>query len=599
MFMRYTYSPAMAKKGRSTLKKGQRPYSKVGEERMEKEELLPSSSSEEEETSGMGADEEDEENEENNTATKAGFTDENATWLKPKTKGLLDSDEEDESEGSDSDTEPNEGADEDSDDDDDMLDVEQEAEMIDQDAAAEEEEAEEEMKRTIRDQSSIYHLPTAEELEKDVNRVVPPSEIKVHIESILEVLAEFKARREPGRSRQEYVDQLGNYIAELHGYIPELVHYFLTMFTPAEAYEFVIASDKPRPLVIRTNTLKTRRKDLAAALIKRGVSLDPLDTWSKVGLKIIDSPVPIGATPEYLTGHYMLQSAASMCPVMALSPQPKEKVLDMSAAPGGKTSYLAQLMRNTGVILANDLRPERQKATVANLHRLGVKNVVTCARDGRKLGFSNQFDRILLDAPCSGLGVISRDPSVKVQRTIADVQKNAHLQKELLLSAIDALKFKNSSGCVMVYSTCSISVYENEEVVDYAMRKRDIQVVDTGLAFGNPGFTRFQQRRFHPSIAKCRRFYPHTVNMDGFFVCKIRKLSDRKTGTDKPEDEANTEAEEMDVEETEDEVAETEKQGKPDVVKKSRIAVPPKKAKKKQRQNAKVTKPRRWKMTAM
>lgn len=579
------------------MKKAQRP-NKVGEEKMEKKELLPSSSDEEEEeTRGMVV--ADEENEENDQATKAGFTDENATWLKPKTKGLLDSEEE--SEGSDSDDEPNEEeADEEDSDDDDMLDVEQEAEIMDQDAAAEEKEAEEEMKRTIRDQSSIYHLPTAEELEKDVNRVVPPSEIKAHIESILEVLAEFKARREPGRSRQEYVDQLGNYIAELHGYIPELVHYFLTMFTPAEAYEFVIASDKPRPLVIRANTLKTRRKDLAAALIKRGVSLDPLDTWSKVGLKIIDSPVPIGATPEYLTGHYMLQSAASMCPVMALSPQPKEKVLDMSSAPGGKTSYIAQLMRNTGVILANDLRPERQKATVANLHRLGVKNVVTCARDGRKLGFSNQFDRILLDAPCSGLGVISRDPSVKVQRTIADVQKNAHLQKELLLSAIDALKFKNSSGCVMVYSTCSVSVYENEEVVDYAMRKRDIQVVDTGLAFGNPGFTRFQQRRFHPSIAKCRRFYPHTVNMDGFFVCKIRKLSDRKTGTDKPEDETKTDAVEMDVvPENEDKVAETEKEGKPVVVKKSRIAVPPKKAKKKQRQNAKVTKPRRWKMTAM
>jgi 25S rRNA (cytosine2870-C5)-methyltransferase len=384
----------------------------------------------------------------------------------------------------------------------------------------------------------MYHLPTATELEKDVDRVVPPTEVRSHIESILEVLAEFKARREEGRSRQEYIDVLIIYISELYGYLPELVEYFMTMFSPSECLEFIDASDKPRPLVIRTNTLKARRKDLAAALIKRGVSLDPLAGWSKVGLKIIESPVPIGATPEYLSGMYMLQSAASMCPVLALSPQPQEKVLDMSAAPGGKTSYIAQLMRNTGTIIANDLKSERQKATVANMHRLGVKNVITCANDGRKLGhmFKNRFDRILLDAPCSGLGVISRDPSVKVQRTIADIKQCAHLQKELLLAAIDALKYKSTTGGFMVYSTCSVSVYENEEVVQYGLQKRDIQIVETGLGFGSAGFTRYQQKRFHPSMALTKRFYPHTVNMDGFFVCKIKKLSDKRPVADNKDD---------------------------------------------------------------
>lgn len=573
-----------------------------GDSKVQNKKVLTSATGEENQPASSSSDDDDDSVHE---ATSSGFTDENATWLKPSKakKGLLDSDDDGEDNGSDSDSS---SAKHDGDDNDEMLEVEEEAEMIDRDDAADEEEAADEMQRTIREQTSIYHLPTPEEVAKTVNRVVAPTELKSHIESILEVLAEFKNRREPGRARKEYIDLLGTYIAELHGYLPELVEYFLTMFTPAEAYEFVIASDKARPLVIRTNTLKTRRKDLAAALIKRGVSLDPLDNhWSKVGLKIIDSPVPIGATPEYLTGHYMLQSAASMCPVMALAPQPKEKVLDMSAAPGGKTSYISQLMRNTGVILANDLRPGRQKATVANLHRLGVKNVVTCAKDGRKLGFVNQFDRILLDAPCSGLGVISRDPSVKVQRTIADIQKCAHLQKELLLSAIDALKYKNSTGCVMVYSTCSVSVYENEEVVDYALRKRDIQIVDTGLAFGSAGFTRYQQKRFHPSVALCRRFYPHTVNMDGFFVCKIRKLSDRKNGAvedpDKKikEETAETVAEMEVDDEANGDGKEEEKPVVEETKRKSRIAVPPPKPKKKQRQNAKVTKPRRWKATAM
>ena len=429
------------------------------------------------------------------------FSDENAAWLKPK-KTLIGSDD-DESDNEDA----GDAFDKGEYSDDDEMEVEKQSRLLDARRIEEEEEAEEEYRHTIATNTSIYHLPTKEELEKDIDRVVPPSELKSHIESILEVLADFKQRREPERSRKEYVDQLGLFIAELYGYLPELVEYFLTMFSPSEALEFVDYSDKIRPMVIRTNTLKTRRKDLALALMKRGVSLDPLAGWSKVGLKIMESPVPVGATPEYLSGHYMLQSAASMCPVLALSPQPKERVLDMSAAPGGKTSYIAQLMRNTGVIFANDLRADRQKATVANMHRLGVKNVITCMHDGRKLSklFKQfKFDRILLDAPCSGLGVISRDPSVKVQRTIADVKKTAHLQKELLLAAIDVLNHKSKTGGVMVYSTCSISVAENEEVVNYALEKRDIKIVDTELDFGT--FSSLHNLNVHVTRIKILQF---------------------------------------------------------------------------------------------
>ncbi|KAL9190226.1 hypothetical protein ACHAXT_007437 [Thalassiosira profunda] len=577
-------------------------------------------------SSGESDDDSGRDDDESNEEGKgAGFTDDNAAWLRPKSKQqLLSSDDE---EGDEFDM-PSEEEDED------LLEVERQSRLLDAELAAEQLEAEGELRRTIAQQTEVFHLPTAEELADDENRVVPPSELRARVEDVLEVLADFKQRREPGRSRSEYLERLSADMAELFGYLHELVEYFLSMFGPTECLEFLEASEKQRPLVVRANTLKSRRKDLAAALMKRGVRLDPLAPWSKVGLKIYESTVPVGATPEYLAGHYMLQSAASMCPVMALGVQPGERVLDMSSAPGGKTSHIAQLMRNQGVIIANDLKPERQKATVANLHRLGVRNAVTCCYDGRKLGnlMRNSFDRILLDAPCSGLGVISRDPSVKVQRTLPDVHRCAHLQKELLVAAIDALNHKSKKGGgYMVYSTCSVAVAENEEVINYLLSKRDVRLVDTGLDFGKPGFTRFEHRRFHPSVALTRRFYPHVHNMDGFYVAKIQKLSDKRKNEEVKRTVEAEKASEKEKEGTkvEGDSKETAKRGgkkKKKKGKKKRVdasegegedgaegpGVPRKKAKKgmsvpnvpaaqasKKKTNAKVTKPRRMKVTGM
>ena len=113
----------------------------------------------------------------------------------------------------------------------------------------------------------------------------------------------------------------------------------------------------------------------------------------------------------------MLQAAASFLPVLALSPQPRERILDMAAAPGGKTTYAAALMQNTGVVFANDTNKARTKSLSANVHRLGCKNVVVCSYDGREFPrVMGGFDRVLLDAPCSGTGVISKDASVKVNK---------------------------------------------------------------------------------------------------------------------------------------------------------------------------------------
>jgi ribosomal RNA methyltransferase Nop2 len=180
-----------------------------------------------------------------------------------------------------------------------------------------------------------------------------------------------------------------------------------------------------------------------------------LAEWSKVGIKIYETKVPIGATPEYLAGQYMLQSASSLLPVIALDPQVGEKVLDMASAPGGKTTYIAQMMKNTGCLFANDLKKERLRALQFNLYRLGITNTAVTCRDGRKFPaiFPSTFDRVLLDAPCTGLGIISKDLSIKANRVLIDIYKCSHVQKELLLAAIDCCKVNGT----IVYSTCSVS----------------------------------------------------------------------------------------------------------------------------------------------
>jgi ribosomal RNA methyltransferase Nop2 len=183
-------------------------------------------------------------------------------------------------------------------------------------------------------------------------------------------------------------------------------------------------------------------------------------------------------------------------------------------------------MKNSGTIIVNDAKEQRQKATVANLHRMGVKNSIVCCYDGRKIpGIMKGFDRVLLDAPCSGTGVISRDQTVKLQRTVKDIQRMAHLQKELLCAAVDAVDHKSPTGGIIVYSTCSISSEENEQVINYILQKRYVKVINSGLEVGKPGFTRHKERRFHPSLALTRRFYPQVHNMDGFYVAKLQKYA--------------------------------------------------------------------------
>lgn len=540
-------------KQKKQLEKKKSYNSESEEENEPQEEMLPS---EEEQMS----------DESENEEPQNGYTDDNKSWLKPKKKGKKDvsgnseaesdaSDDDDYKVGTlddidkdeDSDEQLDEASDEDMDADeqdsadsdaeneeeerseDDMLPIEKENIKLKKKQLKEQKLSEAELKSAQADQQ-VFVFPTDEETELSLQ------DIQQRIRDIITVLSDFSRLHEAGRSRYEYLELLQKDLCTYYSYNSFLMERLMHLFPVNELLEFLEASEVQRPLTIRTNTLKTRRRDLAHALINRGVNLDPVGKWSKVGLVVYSSQVPVGATPEYLAGHYIIQGASSFLPVMALAPQEHERILDMCSAPGGKTSHIAALMKNTGALFANDVSRERIHAVVGNLHRLGVVNTsITCV-DGRKIpSIMKGFDRVLLDAPCTGTGVVAKDPSVKTNKDKIDIQRCFTLQRQLILAAIDCISAKSKTGGYLVYSTCSILPEENESIIDYALRKRNVKLVPTGLDFGKEGFVHYREHRYHPTMKLTRRFYPHAHNMDGFFVAKLKKFSDVIPKNEDPE----------------------------------------------------------------
>lgn len=332
----------------------------------------------------------------NDGVNTTGFSDGNKSWLKLAGEGASSES------GSASGEEPE-----------DLLPVEIAARELEAEQLRVAEEGDAEMRDMMAEQEEVQLL----DVEEGAEMAMPDlSMVNARIQGITRVLQDFANLREAGRSRADYVEQLCKDISLYYGYNLFLVEAALELFGVGDLVPWLDANEIPRPVTIRANSLKTKRRVLAAALISRGVNLDPL-SWCKHGLQIYDSTVPVGATPEYLAGHYVVQSAASFLPVMALGPRKGERILDMAAAPGGKTTHIAALMGNTGVLFANDANKPRIRALAANMHRLGVRNAVITNYDGRAFPkVMGSFDRVLLDAPCSGTGVIAKDQSVKNSR---------------------------------------------------------------------------------------------------------------------------------------------------------------------------------------
>jgi len=281
--------------------------------------------------------------------------------------------------------------------------------------------------------------------------------------------------------------------------------------------EVIASLNKPLRQSIRINTLKTKVKELTSRLRNKGIKLQRIP-WTKYGYFVEDAPFSIGATPEYLLGYYFIQDPTSMYACEVLNPRRGEVVLDMTAAPGGKTTYLAQLMHNTGAVVSIELNRERMKSLRSNISRMGVENVIGIrmnALDVRKLGI--EFDRILLDAPCTGTGTVFKNPEA-AEKNIEDVEHCVSLQKSLLKEASAVLR----KGGTMVYSTCSLLPEEGEFMAQYAIDELGLGLEN--VSHGESGFSMCYGRKLNKEMWKAKRFYPHIHGTQGFFIAKFMKM---------------------------------------------------------------------------
>lgn len=349
-------------------------------------------------------------------------------------------------------------------------------------------------------------------------------DMEVRLQEVLKVLKNYGAYKSEERDRQSYVQELKQLLSLVYDTSEWLVEKYMQLFTIHEMVAVFEANDQQRPFTIRVNTLKIKRKELARILIGKGVNVSPLEgKYFGEVLQVFESPIPLGATPEYLAGLYMIQAAASILPVSALQVETGMRVLDMCAAPGGKAAHIGAHLRHTGCLWANDASGQRATALTANLQRLGITQAFVTVLDGRLCCqiMESCFDRVLLDAPCTGTGILSRDPGSKLHKGPGDLKRCTGQQRQLILAAFDSL----AVGGVLVYSTCSILVEENEAIVDYLLRRRNAKIAPFFDDFGCPGKVNFMSHSFHPSVKHCVRVYPHMHNLDGFFVARIEKVA--------------------------------------------------------------------------
>ncbi len=308
--------------------------------------------------------------------------------------------------------------------------------------------------------------------------------------------------------------------------LPELFLERFKKLVPAGKFDSIANTfSEPKPTTFRVNTLKTSIAEVKNALEHKNFLIAPVSWLPSAFILKRGRQKDLEQTDLYLEGEIYIQNLSSIVPPLILDPQPGESVLDLTAAPGGKTAQIACLMKGEGKIIANENDQIRYEKLKANLQIQGVANAETVLSYGESFGnkYPGQFDRVLVDAPCTAEGrFFASEPSSYRYWNLNRVKENAKLQKKLLVSGLKALK----PGGILVYSTCTFSPEENEEVVNFGLESLagagELEVCKLGIANQIPGLLQWEGRRFHASLAKTLRILPN-AEMEGFFVSRMKK----------------------------------------------------------------------------
>jgi len=289
------------------------------------------------------------------------------------------------------------------------------------------------------------------------------------------------------------------------------VEYCIKLFGQNEAITFLNGSMKTPPTYIRVNTLKSTEEATLQKLKDEGVELQKTEQIEYT-YKVLSTKKPLNALPAYAEGLFYVQDKASCFATQAANPQPGNTIFDVCAAPGAKTTFIAQLMQNQGNITSVDFSPKRMKTWQKETKRMGAKIADPIVADiSISVPLMIEANLVVLDPPCTSTGVFAKQPSAKWRLSPKSIQNMSRLQWQMINNCAENV----AKGGFLAYSTCSITMEENEDIIERFLKEHpEFTLAEIEPKIGMPGLN---------GLTKCQRLYPHIHQCNGFFIAKLQK----------------------------------------------------------------------------
>jgi 16S rRNA (cytosine967-C5)-methyltransferase len=289
------------------------------------------------------------------------------------------------------------------------------------------------------------------------------------------------------------------------------VEYCINLFGKEEAIAFLKGSLNPPPTYIRLNTLKASEAQILQRLEAEGVKLEKVEPL-KCTYKVLDLKTPLNTSPCLKDGWFYVQDKASCFATQASNPQPNSTIFDVCAAPGAKTTFIAQLMSNQGSIISMDFSAKRMRTWQRETERMGATIAEPLVADVRvSVPLIGEADLVVLDPPCTSTGVFAKQPSAKWRLSPRSIQNMSEIQLQMITNCADKVK----PGGTLAYSTCSVTLEENEGVIEQFLKEHpDFKLVEIEPKIGLPGLD---------GLTQCQRLYPHIHGCNGFFIAKLQR----------------------------------------------------------------------------